>query len=218
MQAYLKSGSAEFLQDSRGVEGTFPSSLSLGNQHDCLGIALEKKDAYTAGHCSRVEAFSAHLGLLCELNAEELAILRAAARLHDVGKIGIPDRILLKPDRLEPDEWEIMQTHSALGQQIVEAIVHPDASQVARVVRHHHEAFDGTGYPDGLSGERIPVCSRIISLADSYDAMTTTRHHRQARSHQQVMDVLRSERGTKFDSVVFGHFETLIAGSWPVSR
>lgn len=201
------------MQDGRTVEDTWVSSFSLQKQQDCLGIALEKRDAYTAGHCGRVEAFSTQLGLLCELNAGELAILRAAARLHDVGKIGIPDRILLKPGRLEPDEWEIMKTHSALGQQIIEAIAHSDAGQIARVVRHHHEAFDGTGYPDGLSGERIPVCSRIILLADSYDAMTTTRHHRQARSHQYVMDVLRSERGTKFDPVIFGHFETLIAGS-----
>ncbi|MHB8447700.1 MAG: HD-GYP domain-containing protein [Rudaea sp.] len=217
MQTCPKSGSAEFLQDSRGVEGE-ASSLSLHKQYDCLGIALEKKDAYTAGHCGRVEAFSTHLGLLCELNAGELTVLRSAARLHDVGKIGIPDRILLKPGRLEPDEWEIMKTHAELGQQIIEAIGHPDAGRIARVVRHHHETFDGTGYPDGLSGERIPVCSRIILLADSYDAMTTTRHHQQARSHQHVMDILRSERGTKFDSVIFGHFETLIADSWPVSR
>lgn len=217
MQPCPKSGSAEPPPDSRGVDGTNPHALSMHAQFDCLGIALEKKDAYTAGHCGRVEDFSMRLGLLCELNAGELAVLRAAARLHDVGKIGIPDRILLKPGRLEPDEWEIMKTHAALGQQIIDAIGHPDAGHVARVVRHHHEAFDGTGYPDGLSGERIPACSRIILLADSYDAMTTSRHHRQARPHAHVMDILRSERGTKFDSIIFGHFETLIAGSCSAS-
>ncbi|HSN41377.1 MAG TPA: HD domain-containing phosphohydrolase [Burkholderiales bacterium] len=194
------------------------SSLSEHKHQDCLGIALAKRDAYTAGHCCRVEALSTHLGQLCKLNVGELSVLRVAARLHDVGKIGIPDRILLKPGRLEPDEWEIMKTHSALGQQIVHAIVHPDAEQIARVVRHHHEAFDGTGYPDGLSGERIPVCSRIILLADSYDAMTSTRHHRHAMPHQHVFDVLRSERGTKFDPVIFDHFESLFASGWFASR
>lgn len=180
-------------------------------QRKCLGVALDARDAYTDNHCGRVEALSLELGIRCELSAAELELLSTAARLHDVGKIGIPDAILLKPDRLDPSEWETMKTHAARGQEICQAMAHRDAKAISVIVRHHHEAVDGSGYPDALSGEAIPICSRIIRVADCYDAMTTTRLHQPARSHERVMEILRSECATKLDPAVFGHFEAIVS-------
>ncbi|TLY50642.1 MAG: HD-GYP domain-containing protein [Gammaproteobacteria bacterium] len=178
-------------------------------QRYCLGVALGARDAYTDNHCARVEALSLELGIQCKLGAAELELLSTAARLHDVGKIGIPDSILLKPGRLDPSEWQTMKTHAVRGQEICQAIAHPDAKLIGIVVRHHHEAMDGSGYPDALSGEEIPLYSRIIRVADCYDAMTTTRPHQPARPHERVMEILRSECGTKLDPAVFSHFEAI---------
>ncbi len=183
---------------------------TLIRESDCLSVALSKRDAYTEAHCGRVEFLCLQLGLRCQLDADELILLRIASRLHDIGKIGIPDQILLKPARLEPDELEIMRCHAEFGQDICANILNKDALKVSLFVRHHHEAFDGSGYPDGLSGENIPLCSRIISLADSYDAMLTTRPYQRARPHEQVMEIMEGECGKKSDPFLFGHFEQLM--------
>jgi HD-GYP domain-containing protein (c-di-GMP phosphodiesterase class II) len=149
----------------------------------------------------------------CGLNGSELENLRAAARLHDIGKIGIPDHILLKPGKFESDEWEIMKTHSELGELICQSIDHPSAESVAEIVRHHHEFFNGSGYPDGLSGENIPISSRIISIADAYDAMITTRPYHNARTHSQVMEILEEDSGKRIDSKVYMYFQPIIERS-----
>lgn len=180
---------------------------------DSLSIALAERDAYTEAHCDRVESLSLQLGRRCDLSAHELELLRVASKLHDVGKIGIPDRILLKPGRLDSDELEIIRTHSELGQHICDKMPHKDAVTVGRFVRHHHEAFDGSGYPDGLAGEQIPICSRIISIVDSYDAMLTTRPYHRARSHEQVMEVMHGECGQKHDPLLFGYFGQIVSGN-----
>lgn len=177
----------------------------------CLAVVLGKRDDYTDAHCGRVEYLCLQLGVRCRLRAKQLRLLRVAARLHDIGKIGIPDQILLKPGVLEPDEFEVMKTHATLGQEICERIPYKEARTISLFVRHHHEAFNGSGYPDGLSGEQIPLCSRIMSLADSYDAMRTVRPYQRARSHEQVMEVMRSERGNKSDPFLFDCFEELVA-------
>jgi HD-GYP domain-containing protein (c-di-GMP phosphodiesterase class II) len=184
---------------------------TLIRQSDCLAVALSKRDAYTEAHCGRVESLCYQLGLRCQLNPDELILLRVSSRLHDIGKIGIPDQILLKPGRLEPDELEIMRSHAELGQDICAKISNKDALKISLFVRHHHEAFDGSGYPDGLSGEKIPLCSRIISLADSYDAMLTTRPYQRARTHEQVLEIMKGECGKKSDPFLFGQFEQLVA-------
>lgn len=186
---------------------------TLIQKSECLTVALEKRDSYTQGHCGRVESLCLQLGRRYQLNPHETMLLKIASRLHDVGKIGIPDHILLKPGRLEPDELEIMRSHAALGQNICDKIPYEDAQTIGFFVRHHHEAFDGSGYPDGLSGEQIPLCSRIISLADSYDAMLTTRPYHSARSHEQVMEIMRGECGKKSDPVLFSHFEQIVENS-----
>ena len=189
-----------------------PSTFLL-KQSMCLGVALKERDEYTEVHSGRVEELSAQLGKKCHLSSQEIVLLRNAARLHDVGKIGIPDRILLKPTSFEPDEWEIMKSHAELGQTICESINHKDAKQIGLIVRHHHEGFNGNGYPDGLAGEAIPICSRVIAVVDSYDAMTTTRPYHQPRTHSQVMQIIGNECGAKIDPFVFAHFESIMLHS-----
>lgn len=183
----------------------------LLTQTSCLGIALRERDPYTEDHANRVESLSLKLGMRCGLSGHELNILRGAAKLHDIGKIGIPDRVLLKTGSLETDEWEIMKTHSELGERICKSIDHHDAEQVAAIVRHHHEYFNGSGYPDRLSGEDIPICSRIITIVDSYDAMITARPYHHARIHNEVMKIINNESGDKIDPAVYKYFQSIFA-------
>ena len=171
-----------------------------------LDVALRIRDGYTQAHCARVEGMAHALGRRCGLDARHLLILRAVAELHDVGKIGIPDAVLLKPGRFDAAEWALMQCHSAYGAEICAQLPHDEAAEVARAVRHHHEYFDGGGYPDGLAGEAIPVCARIVSVVDSYDAMTTRRAYQPVRGHAEALGILRDERGGKHDPHVLGHF------------
>jgi len=140
-------------------------------------------------------------------------MLRVSSALHDIGKIGIPDSVLLKPVNLDPDEWVVIKTHSARGQRIVKAIVLPDAEEIGLVIRHHHEHFNGAGYPDGLTGDAIPILSRILSIADSYDAMGTPRVYHRARTHEEIMQVLSLEQGIKSDPYVFRKFCQIIETS-----
>lgn len=165
-----------------------------------LTEVLRQRDDYTAAHCCRVGMLALTLAQLYGLKESMWASLWLAARLHDIGKIGIPDAILQKPDRLDPEEWAIMQTHSERGEQIIRVDADfPGQEEVAVTIRHHHEHFDCNGYPDGLGGEDIPIASRILALADSYDAMTKSRVYHRARSHEAVVDILATERGTKLD-------------------
>jgi len=182
----------------------------LANQLRMLKVALDVRDHYTDAHCDRVTYLATELGKLCSLSEAELKTLRMSAAMHDIGKLGVPDSILLKPGRLLPDEWEIMQSHVITGYNIVKKVDLPDIDQVALVVRHHHEAFNGSGYPDGLQGEAIPVMARIIALADSYDAMATTRPYRQAMSHARIMDIISSETGGKYDPYLQAKFVPLV--------
>lgn len=186
-------------------------------QTSCLGIALRERDSYTEDHASRVEILCHELGIKCGLSSRELNRLRGAAKLHDIGKIGIPDRVLLKIGNLEDDEWEIMKRHSELGERICQSIAHRDAEHIAKIVRHHHEYFNGTGYPDKLSGESIPISSRIISIADSYDAMTTVRPYHSARKHSEVMEIIDNECGIKTDPMIYKYFKKIIENRMPAS-
>lgn len=182
----------------------------LDLQSDSLLVALSQRDAYTAAHCDRVTKISLAIGRACELDSQLLCHLEFASRLHDIGKLGIPDYILLKLGRLTDEELAVMRTHVEISQNVCNRISDPDAQLIGIYVRHHHEFFNGEGYPDKLSGEDIPICSRIVSLADSYDAMLTTRPYHQARSHEKVMEIMESECGVKSDPYLFNQFKIVV--------
>ncbi|HJV51481.1 MAG TPA: HD domain-containing phosphohydrolase [Noviherbaspirillum sp.] len=178
-----------------------------------LSVALHERDPYTRFHCERVINLATEIGIACALPDHDLVLLGVSASFHDVGKIGIPDNVLLKPGKLDDDEWEIMKTHSERGERIMRATLLQDAPAVASVIRHHHEYFDGGGYPDGLAGDGIPMLSRILSMADSYDAMATVRAYHRPRTHNEIVEVMRSEVNRKFDPALFARFAAVIEKS-----
>lgn len=173
--------------------------IALYNYTKALAVALGHRDLLTRLHSDRVYGLAGEIGEVFGLTNENLAILKIAALFHDIGKIGIPDAILLKPSKHDAAEWEKMKEHSEIGENIISALEIKYSSRAAKTVRHHHEYYNGQGYPDKLAGEDIPICSRIISIADSYDAMAVTRTYHRARKHLEIMSILESETGTKHD-------------------
>lgn len=178
-----------------------------------LTVALGERDKSTQLHSDRVVQLAAELGNHIELSADELEVLAMGAQFHDIGKIGIPDNVLGKPAAFEASEWAVMKQHPLIGERIVLAIGADHSSEIAQAVRHHHENFDGSGYPDGLAGTDIPLFSRIISLADNYDAMAVTRPYHKARSHEEVMAILLDGAGTKHDPDLLHAFCCIIEDS-----
>ncbi len=163
---------------------------------NALALAVDAKDSYTRSHCQTVAQLSVVIATELDIDRERLVRIRLAGLLHDVGKIGVPDSILQKPAPLTHDEYEQMKGHSVLGAAIVEAA---DMPVEARWVRHHHERIDGTGYPDRLAGDEIPLESRIIHVADAFEAMTSDRPYRLAPGQSYAIDELRRHSGTQFD-------------------
>ncbi len=172
-----------------------------------LAEAIEVRDPYTGGHVRRVVAYSVLLGREMGLSREQLEDLRLAATLHDVGKIGVPDRILGKPGRLDDEEFEIMKRHAADGAEIVATI--RSLRHLLPGVRSHHERVDGGGYPDGLSGEDLLQTPRIIGVADTYDAMTTDRPYRKGLTREEAADEIDRCAGTQFCPRVAAAFSRL---------
>lgn len=164
---------------------------------ECLISALEAKDAYTSGHSERVAHLSYDIGQKYGMNKKKLQQLHLAGHLHDIGKIGIPDNILNKPGRLHKDEFEIIKTHSKVGYEILSKS--KKLEEIAIIVLHHHERWDGKGYPNGLKGEEIPLSSRIISLSDSIDAMVTKRPYKKSFTLDQCIEEVKNNRGIQFD-------------------
>lgn len=178
-----------------------------------LSVALNFRDHMTQLHSERVHGLAEAIGRCCGLGSPELDALRVSSSFHDIGKIGIPDRILQKPGRFDPDEWETMKRHAEIGEKIMLSTELEGAPHSARVIRHHHEHYDGSGYPDGISGEDIPLCSRIIAIADSYDAMAVTRSYHKARNHEAIMSAMHDETGRKFDPDLMRLFAQIIEKS-----
>jgi putative nucleotidyltransferase with HDIG domain len=178
-----------------------------------LSVALKERDEYTRLHSKRVMNLSVELGERLGLDFKELILLKTAAALHDIGKIGMPDSVLLKPDRLDPDEKAIMQLHSERGANIVLTLEQDGVDEISAAIRHHHENFDGKGYPDCLVGEEIPIFARIITIADNYDAMATRRVYQAAKSHSEIIDILFEEKAYKHDPSIFDIFIQVIEQS-----
>jgi HD-GYP domain-containing protein (c-di-GMP phosphodiesterase class II) len=162
-----------------------------------LADAIEAKDPYTRGHCESVAQIAVDVAERMGCSGEELDEVRYAALLHDIGKIGIPDGILLKPSRLLPEEFQIIQKHSLIGSDLVGRV--PSLSKIAPLILHHHERIDGSGYPDGQCGDEISLASRIICVVDAFDAMTTPRPYRSPVGRVEAVEELRRCAGTHFD-------------------
>ncbi|MGH7394251.1 MAG: HD-GYP domain-containing protein [Candidatus Methylomirabilales bacterium] len=156
-----------------------------------LALGVEAKDPYTEGHCERLSAFSFQLGAAMGLPGEELTALRRGGVLHDIGKIMIPDTILAKPGKLSEDEWTIMREHPLIGERICKPL--KTLKLVLPIIRHHHEKGDGSGYPDGLKGEEIPVTARILQVVDVYDALTTKRPYKPGLPQERVFEIMLEE-------------------------
>jgi len=165
-----------------------------------LSQAIDAKDGFTRGHADRVSRIAGAVARDMGLGEAEIEQIELAALLHDIGKIGVEDRILMKPAKLESDETELMRRHPIYGASILE----PSAAlrPLVPMVKHHHENYDGSGYPDGLKGEAIPLGSRIIIVADAYEAMTSDRIYRKAIGHDRAMDQLNRYKGVQFDPKV----------------
>jgi HD-GYP domain-containing protein (c-di-GMP phosphodiesterase class II) len=165
-----------------------------------LALAIESRDKYTGGHTKRVLDFAYAAGRRLGLEGEELENLKLSAILHDVGKIGIPDNILSKPDSLNEEEFKVMKRHPKIGGTIMSKI--PFLKNVLDGMRYHHETLDGKGYPYGLRGEEIPLQARIVAVADAFDAMTSNRPYCDGRSVEEAVTELRRCSGTQFDADV----------------
>lgn len=169
-----------------------------------LAETIEAKDQYTQGHCERVRALSVSIAREMRLAPELVEPLEVAALLHDLGKVGIPERILNKKSSLEPEEVEVLKMHPIIGAQILSTVEY--FSPAINGVRHHHERWDGTGYPDGVAGEDIDPLARIIMLADTFDAMAQSRPYRDAIPMDIILEEIRRGRGTQFSPEVVDAF------------
>ena len=171
---------------------------------ESLADAIEKRDPYTGGHTQRVTAYSLATAKHLPLKPMEMKWLKISAVLHDIGKIGIDDQILRKPDRLNPEEYNAIKQHTDMGAEIIDHI--KQLKNIIPGVKYHHEQLDGTGYPEGLKGEKIPIIAKIVSVADTYDAMTTDRPYRRGLSKELAIKELRRCSGTQFDKEVVEAF------------
>ena len=180
-----------------------------------LALTIEAKDPYTEGHCDRLSKYSVALGEKLGLSQEMLVALRRGGLIHDIGKLGVPEHILLKPGPLTPEERKIMEHHTVIG----EGICAPLRSfrHVLPIIRHHHEKQDGSGYPDGLKGTEVPLMARILQITDIYDALTTDRPYRKALPLGKAFDIMREEakRGW-WDASILDEFEAVVRVYEPV--
>jgi response regulator RpfG family c-di-GMP phosphodiesterase len=169
---------------------------------------IEQRDAYTAGHSHRVTEITIAIARAMALDSDEIEVLNLAGQIHDLGKIGIEDNILRKPGPLSDEEYAVIKTHPEKAKQIIQPL--DFLKETIPIILHHHERFDGSGYPSGLSGGQIPRGSRIVTVADTYDAITSSRAYRQARDINAAVDELKRCKGSQFDPEIVEVFAKLV--------
>jgi putative two-component system response regulator len=184
---------------------------SIHNVIFSLANAVEAKDGYTQGHVERVSDLAVCIGRQIGLTESEIEALKLGGALHDIGKVAVPNLILNKPGPLSPEEWEIMKKHTDIGFKICLPLK-DNLGMALSVVRHHHEKLDGTGYPDALTGDQIPVVARIMAVVDIYDALITDRPYRKGMPPADAFNILEDEgRKGKLDVSVIGHLKTFLS-------
>lgn len=176
---------------------------------DALARAMTARDGSTHQHAQRVQRYALALaGEVRIIDDRMLRTIEAAALLHDIGKLAIPDRLLHKPGPLTPEEYDQVKQHAIIGADILSAVVFP--GPLALIVRHHHENWDGTGYPDGLRGEDIHIGARVLSIVDCYDALTSDRPYRRALSHERAVSMIHERRGMMYDPTLTDAFLQIV--------
>jgi len=223
----LEAGADDFLAkpvESAELQARVRSLLRLKRVYDrledteqvifALARAVEAKDAYTEAHTERVAGTARLLGSYLGLGEEDLDDLYRGGMIHDIGKIGIPDAILLKPGKLTPEEWSLMKQHTTMGEEIARPL--KSARSLLAIIRHHHENVDGSGYPDGLRGDEIPLLARIVAVCDGFDAMTSDRPYRPGIPREQALHILREGSGSQWDPDVVKLFVDRVAGARPL--
>lgn len=216
---YNRLDGKEFTQDDINIISTLVSHIGISIENaqlfagikelflstvKALSSAIDAKDPYTYGHSERVTQYSLEIARRLGLNSQAQEEIQLAALLHDIGKIGIPDEVLHKPDKLSDDEFATIKTHPFQGSKIMEHV--KQLSDIIPGMKHHHERFAGGGYPDGLKGEEVPLAGRIISVADAFDAMTSNRAYRQGMSTQKALLKIKEASGTQFDPKIVDVF------------
>jgi putative two-component system response regulator len=177
-----------------------------------LAVMIESRDGYKEGHCHRIANYATALGRGLGLGSKDLQALHRGGFLHDIGMLAIPEPVLRKSGRLNPEEFELVKSHTVIGDSLIESLRSLQA--VRPIIRHHHERFDGSGYPDGLRGDAIPLLAQIIGLVDAYDAVTTQRPYQQAKPIDEAIGVLMQqvERGWRKRDLVEGFIGLIQAG------
>jgi len=190
----------------RFKQGAHEEGPSLMDTVTALAFAIDAKDHYTQGHSQTVSRLAAQIAHQIELPEPEIEEIRLAGILHDVGKIGVPESVLNKPSRLTPEEYEIMKSHTVMGWRILEPLRVKPVDRIRWMVRHHHEHFDGSGYPDGLKGADIPLGARILTIADAYDTMVSQRAYKKDRTIAEALEELQRCKGSQFDALLVQAF------------
>lgn len=183
---------------------------------ETLRYTVEAKDPYTKGHSDRVAEFSVLIGKKLGLSEEDLKTLRIGGLFHDIGKIGIPDSILLKDERLTPEEYSEIKHHPSIGTHILSNAT--IFSNIIPIVKHHHERYDGRGYPENLKGEDIPLLARIATVADAFDAMSSRRTYRNSLDINTIIDEIKKNSGTQFDSKIADVFLDILENEYDLIK
>jgi len=206
----IKKINQELIESKKQIESAYLESIEILRQ------TVEAKDNYTRGHSDRVASYSVLIGQRLGLSSNDLRTLRIGGMFHDIGKIGIPDSILLKSDKLTDEEYDEIKKHPIIGKNILSnAVIFKD---IIPIVLYHHERYDGKGYPYGLSDKDIPFLARIVSVADAFDAMTTKRSYRPELKIDYVKNEIKSKMGTQFDPIVATTFLDVISSEYNLIR